>query len=437
MFMAAVADVVVVGAGVIGSAAALELAKGGLRTVVIDKSGGAGLGSTSASSAIVRFNYSTWDGVATAWESKHCWEEWASHLQVPDDLGLASFVRTGMVMLDVPLAPHDRITPLFDRAGIRYEAWDAATLAARVPGIDTGRYWPPKRVDDEAFFAEATGQIGGLYTPEAGFINDPQLAAHNLAVAARASGAVFHFRQTVAGVDQRAGRVTGIRLADGTRISAPVLVNAAGPWSGSLNRMAGAGAEFTVRVRPMRQEVHQVSAPLGYNGRPEPGPAIADLDLGTYMRPASPDAMLIGGTEPACDPLEWIDDPDQASPHPTASRFRAQVTRAARRMPGLTIPNIPAGVAGVYDVADDWTPIYDRTDLGGFYVAIGTSGNQFKNAPLAGRFIATLVMGVEAGHDHDRDPLRYTCEHTGHVINLGAFSRKRPLNEASSGTVMG
>lgn len=49
-------------------------------------------------------------------------------------------------------------------------------------------------------------------------------------------------------------------------------------------------------------------------------------------------------------------------------------------------------------------PIYDRTDLPGFYVAMGTSGNQFKNAPPAGRFLATLVERVEAGHDHDRDP---------------------------------
>jgi sarcosine oxidase, subunit beta len=68
---------------------------------------------------------------------------------------------------------------------------------------------------------------------------------------------------------------------------------------------------------------------------------------------------------------------------------------------------------------------------------MGTSGNQFKNAPLAGRFIATLVDGVEAGRDHDAQPLHYRCEHTGSDINLGAFSRKRPVNTDSSGTVMG
>jgi len=386
---------------------------------------------------MVRFNYSTWDGVATAWESKHCWENWVEHLECRDDSGLAAFVRTGYVMLDVPVAPRDRVTALFDHIGVPYEEWDAATLSARVPGIDVGKYWPPKRVDDDRFFAHAAGELGAFYTPDAGFVNDPQLAAHNLAAAARRRGATFVFNRAVAHVDTRGDRVRCITLSDRARVAAPILINAAGPWSGAFNRLAGVGAEFTVGVRPMRQEVHQVAAPPDYRQNSEMGPAIADLDLGTYMRPAPGDYLLIGGTEPACDPFEWVDDPDQVNPRATAASFQAQVTRAARRIPGLAVPNTPTGIAGVYDVADDWTPIYDRTDLPGFYVAIGTSGNQFKNAPLAGRFIATLVDGVEAGRDHDAEPLRYKCEYTGHTINLGAFSRKREINVNSSGTVMG
>jgi glycine/D-amino acid oxidase-like deaminating enzyme len=431
------ADAIVIGAGVIGSAAALELAKLGLDVVVVDKAPGAGYGSTSASSAIVRFTYSTWDGVATAWESKHCWVDWAEHLQHIDERGMAAFRRTGMVMLDVAVAPRDRMTPFFDRAGIPYEQWDAETLRARVPGIDAGTFWPPKPVDDEAFFNDPASELGGLYTPDAGYVDDPQLAAHNLATAAQQRGARFVFSRSVTEVRQNAERVSGLTLSDGTSLSAPVLVNAAGPWSSAVNRMAKVGAEFTIGVRPMRQEVHQVAAPPGYNRDLDLGPAIADMDLGTYFRPGAGDVLLIGGTEPQCDPYDWIDDPDDASPRATPTLFRAQVTRAARRLPELTVPSAVSGTAGVYDVAEDWTPIYDRTDLGGFYVAMGTSGNQFKNAPLAGRFIATLVDRVEAGHDHDANPLHYRCEHTGHDINLGTFSRKRPVNADSSGTVMG
>src|SRR5262249_33852056 len=129
--------------------------------------------------------------------------------------------------------------------------------------------------------------------------------------------------------------------------------------------------------------------------------------------------------------------PEDAAPHPTVSLYHSQLTRAARRLPGLTVPGTPRGISGVYDVSSDWTPIYDRTALDGYYVAMGTSGNQFKNAPVAGQFMAALVDAVENGRDHDTDPVRYRGPYTGGTVNLGAVSRRRPVKTASSGTVMG
>ena len=438
------ADAVVIGAGVIGASTAYELAKTGRRVLVVDKLAGPGQGSTSASSAVVRFNYSTRDGVAAAWESKHHWADWAGHLGVRSGGGpLARFRRTGLVMLDVPVAPMDRVLAMFDDVGVPYEVWDAAELAARVPGIDTGRYWPPKRLDDEAFWAEPAGKLGAFFNPDAGFIDDPQLAAVNLVDAASRAGVGFLFRHQVTGVRKAGergaagGRVAGLDLAGGERIDTPVVVNVGGPWSSALNRLAGVGEDFTISVRPMRQEVHHVPAPPGFNDGQRLGPVVADLDLGIYVRGTPGDGMLVGGTEPECEPLQWLEDPEDAHPHPTTALYEAQVTRAARRFPLLKIPGTPRGITGVYDVASDWTPVYDRTSLDGFYVAMGTSGNQFKNAPLAGRFMAAIIGAVEDGHDHDADPVRCAGPYTGAEINLATFSRKRPVNTASSGTVMG
>ena len=424
-------DVVVIGAGVIGSSIALELARAGHRVVVLDRAPGAGQGSTSASSAIVRFNFSTHAGVAAAWESYWCWLDWAGHLR-HDAKDLAAFRKTGLVMLDVDAAPRGAWLPLFDEIGVPYEEWGSATLAARLPGVDTGRYWPPKRLDDEAFWQDSERSLGGVFTPDAGYVSDPGLAAVNLAAAAVARGAEFRFRSTVTAVDKSGGRVTGVRLSDGTLLGCEVVVNAAGPWSGALNRLAGVGSDFTVGVRPMRQEVAHVPVPQGYGG-----PAVADMDLGTYFRGEVGGGLLVGGTEPECDPLQWTDDPDGVDVHPTAAVFEAQVTRAARRLPNLPVPNRPRGVVGVYDVAEDWTPIYDRTELDGFYVAIGTSGNQFKNAPVVGQLMAKLVGEVENGADHDAQPVRFLAPRTGLEIDLGAFSRRRDRNAANTGTVMG
>jgi glycine/D-amino acid oxidase-like deaminating enzyme len=187
----------------------------------------------------------------------------------------------------------------------------------------------------------------------------------------------------------------------------------------------------------MRQEVHHVTAPAGYNAGDRLGPVVADLDLGTYMRGAPGDALLVGGTEPQCDPMQWLDDPDDALPQPTVPVFTAQVSRAAKRFPALRIPNRPRGVVGVYDVSDDWTPVYDRTGLDGFYVAMGTSGNQFKNAPVVGQLMASLVSAVESGHDHDADPVVFRGTRTGLELSLDAFSRRRAANTASTRSVLG
>jgi sarcosine oxidase subunit beta len=94
-------------------------------------------------------------------------------------------------------------------------------------------------------------------------------------------------------------------------------------------------------------------------------------------------------------------------------------------------------VVDLYDVADDWIPIYDRTDLDGFYVAIGTSGNQFKNAGVAGHCVAELIAAVEGGYDHDGDPLIVRGRYTDLPLRLGSFSRNREINPDSSFSVNG
>jgi glycine/D-amino acid oxidase-like deaminating enzyme len=427
------ADVVVVGAGVIGSAIAYEMSRDGYAVVVVDKAGGVGHGSTSASSAIVRFNYSTWAGVALAWESLHAWQDWADHLGGRGGDVLATFRRTGMLVVPAGAARLAETTALFDRAGVPWERWSAGEIARRVPALDPGAFGPPRPVDSEEFFAEAHGRVDGLWTPDAGYVDDAQLAAQNLATAAEALGARYLLRRTVTRLRRHQERWT-VATSDGD-LAADVVVNAAGPWSGRVNALAGVDADFAVATRPMRQEVHQVRAPDAY--AEERAVALADLDLGTYLRPAGPGRLLVGGLEPECDPLEWVDDPDTVDPHPTSERFRAQVTRAARRLPDLGVPSRPSGVVGVYDVTDDWTPIYDRTREPGYFVAIGTNGNQFKNAPLVGRLMATLVAEVRAGRDHDHDPVQLLLPRTGHTIDLATFSRHRAASSGGPSNVMG
>jgi sarcosine oxidase subunit beta len=111
--------------------------------------------------------------------------------------------------------------------------------------------------------------------------------------------------------------------------------------------------------------------------------------------------------------------------------------REAQRIEGLTVPNQMQGVVDLYDVSDDWIPIYDKSDLPGFYMAIGTSGNQYKNAPVAGVMMAELIDKVEAGLDHDKNPLQFQMKYTARSFNVGFYSRLREINPDSSFSVIG
>ena len=429
------ADAIVIGTGIIGAAVAYELALTGLRVVSVDRLGDVGSGSTSSSSSIVRFHYSTFEGVAASWEAKFGWETWRDYLGAPHEETLAKFLRAGCLILDGS-TQRERVLSLFGQVGIPYQCWDAETIRQQVPGLDPARYGPPQPVTDDAFWADADGELGAYFTPDGGFIDDPQLAARNLMAAALRRGAGVQLREEVVAILEKNAQVQGIRLRSGSVIESPIVVNAAGPYSNRVNALADVTGEFRLRTRPLRQEVHSVLAPAGY-ARDELGPAVTDGDLGTYFRSHFGGQLIVGGTEPACDPLHWIDEPDIFEPQPTVSVWDAQVLRLARRIPSLSIPPRPTGFGALYDVADDWIPIYDRTSLAGFYVAIGTSGNQFKNAPVVGRLMAALIHTCENGHDHDSDPVVFQGPFTKNAINLGHYSRLRQPHAESAYSVMG
>ena len=431
------ADVVIIGAGVIGAAVGYELASRGWRTLNLDALPAAGYGSTSNSCAIVRFTYSTYSGVAMSWEGLHYWTDWPAYLETTDERGLASLVQCGTLLLKQPGGHHLKVAPLFDGLGIPYEDWDADQLRTRMPALDPRLMGPPKRVDDEDFWAEPSQPLpGAIWTADSGYVSDPQLASHNLQRAAEAKGGRFRFSTKVVAVERAGGRVSGLTLDDGSTVSARVVINVAGPHSAKINAMAGLDGTMRIGTRPLRHEVHHVASPAAVDYE-HVGCHVSDGDTGVYFRPEVGNSILVGSEDPACDTRDWVDDPDDFDRTITAAQWEAQVLRLARRIPDLGVPNEPRGVVDLYDVADDWIPIYDRTDLDGFYVAIGTSGNQFKNAGVAGHCMAELVEAVEGGHDHDADPLVVKGRYTGLDLDLGSFSRNRAINPDSSFSVNG
>ncbi len=430
-------DAIIIGAGIIGANLGFEMSKAGYKTLNIDKLPAAGYGSTANSCAIVRTHYSTWAGVAMAFEGFHYWQDWDNYLEVEDERGNAGFVQCGGVYIGDSSRYEDKVLPLFDEIGVEYERWDVEQLTNRIPGIDIGEHAPPKRPEDDAFWEDPPTQItSAVYSPIAGYVTDPQLATHNLQRAAEAKGGEFIFNTEVSGIRVEDGRVAGVDLADGSSIAATVVVNVAGPHSFVINEMAGVADSMNIKTKALRHEVHHVPSPPGFDFEKD-GILVGDDDLGTYFRPEVANHILVGSQDPDCDPQIWVPDPDEFNKNITDDQWRAQVLRLARRLPSLGVPNDKKGVVDLYDVSDDWIPIYDKSDLPGFYLAIGSSGNQFKNSHVAAYCLTELIKAVEAGHDHDADPVKVKMPHTGLVLDMGVFSRNREINEASSFSVLG
>ena len=429
-------DAIIVGAGIIGGCIGFELAKKGYKTLNVDKLPEAGQGSTSASCAIIRFHYSTPDGVAMAREGYYYWLDWPKYLDAADESGFAFYINSGCLVIKTA---HNKnlvnVMRNLDELGVAYEELDPAELARRMPLANPQSYAPAKLLDDPEFGQSSGRDItGAIYIPESGYISDPRLSCHNAQRAAEAKGGMFRFNAEVVEVRKRQGRVCGITLKGGEQIDAPILVNVAGPHSYIINRMADVEKDMNIKTRALRQEVAHVPSPPGFDYQLK-GMIISDGDVGCYSRPETGNHILIGSEDPPCDNLEFV-DPDTYNKNFTF-QWKTQVMRVAQRIQGLEIPNQMKGLVDLYDASDDWIPIYDKSALPGFYMAVGTSGNQYKNAPVVGVLMAELIQKVEAGHPHDQDPLKLRMKYTRRLCDMGFFSRLRKINPDSSYSVIG
>ena len=431
------ADAIIIGTGVIGAAVAFEMAKAGWKTLSLDRNSQIGHGSTAGSCAIIRMHYSTLDGTAFAWEGYHYWRDWQDYLGLPIGTPLAQFREVGCLVMKTEangfLAKHMANSAAL---GCPFEEWSAKDITSRLPIYTLDRYGPAKRMSDPAFGQPSGGKVpGAVFWPNGGYMSDPALSAQNLAAAARQHGAKFRLGAEVAEILRSGGRVNGVRLTDGTQIHAPVVINVAGPASSKINAMAGVLDDMTIATRALRQEVVHVPAPKGFDFEQD-GTIVSDSDIACYCRPEHGNHILIGSEDPECDTHHWVED-DTAYDRGFTDQWTLQARRYGQRVPSLGIPGQARGVVDLYDASTDWIPIYDKSCLPGFYMACGTSGNQYKNAPIAGKMMAALVDYCEAGKDHDTKPLSFRLPYIDRETNVGFYSRKRPINEESSFSVLG
>jgi sarcosine oxidase subunit beta len=329
----------------------------------------------------------------------------------------------------------EKIINRADELSIPYELWDPTKIKSMLPIVDVNKYAPVKSPSDESFGKHANETVkGAVFFPTAGYINDPQLSAQNLQSATEKKGGKFLFNSVVTNIIKKDNRASGIILSDGRKLYSNVIVNVAGPHSMKINKMAGVEETMNIKTKALKVEVSHVSSPEKFNYEKDAF-VVSDSDIGCYSRPEIGNHILIGSEDPECDERIFV-DPDNWDDN-FSDQWNTQVLRQAQRYPNLPISSKVKGVVSLYDVSDDWIPIYDKSDLSGFYMAIGTSGNQYKNAPVAGVLMSELIEYCENGNDHDKTPLSVNLKHINTSISLAFYSRNRKINKESSMSVLG
>lgn len=419
-----------------GCCIALALRRLGMDVAVLDKLGAVGHGSTSASCAIIRRYYSQPGMIALAGEGAHIWGDWGNFLGPIDDDKIV-FHRPGMLFIPPRIdAEVHAIVDEMKKLAIKVSILNADEVEKRFPYLNTASNFPPQSPEDTAFF-EPTGRTieGVVYEEDAGYVVSPGLATQNLRDAGLRDGVQFRLNREVRKIVKRDDGRFDLSISDGARIESDLVVNAAGPHSSVVNRLAGVTLPLT--TRPLRQEVHTLANPLFDRETGSPLPVVGDMDSGVYWRPDGGGRdLIVGSTEPECDDLDWVDDPDDYNDGITELYWQRQCMRLMKRFPQVKL-GPTRGLSALYDVTvEDWYPIVDRTDLPGYYVCIGTSGSSFKTSPVLGQLMALIIESCEKGTDVDRSPIQMKLPYTGFTVDTSFLSRKRGVIQ-SSGTVIG
>jgi sarcosine oxidase, subunit beta len=359
------ADVVIVGGGIEGAAAAWALSQRGVTDVVVAERNTVASGMTGKSSGIVRCHYGVSSLAAMATVGLEVFED-AEEI-FGTDIG---FRQTGYVVgVGGPDVESLRKSLAAQRSvGVQTEEIDKSEVARMWPVADLSPF--------EAFGWEARGGYGDAY-----------MTAQALAASARAAGVRILQGAMVTGLLMAGDRVTGALLSDGTEISAATVVVATGVWTKPF--LARYGVDIPIRV--VREQIVTIAPGIQVG----PVPVFSDLVSLQYVRPEVGGDILFGNSDLA-DVEEA--DPDDYLNRATDDFVELTVDKVGTRFPGFTDAAISGSYAGCYDVTPDWNPVISRTALEGLVVAAGFSGHGFKIAPAVGRLVADLVVD---GHSSD------------------------------------
>jgi heterotetrameric sarcosine oxidase beta subunit len=363
------ADVVIVGAGIMGLSIAYHLAaRGTTRVTVIDRGYLCG-GASGRNGGGVRAQWSSETNVRLMLESIRMCREFAAKMKIN------VWLRQGGYLF-LARTPALRAT-LEKSAALQNECG----LSTRVLSPQEARRIVPE--------LDIAGVEAASYNADDGVVF-PWPFVWGYAQAARKLGVEVIDWHEVVGFEATGARIDGVRVRRSgppgmaapleTTIATHRVVNAAGAWSPSIARMLGVEL-------PNRAHRHEIcsSEPL----KPWLKPLVADLSDGLYFS-QSTRGEIVGGVGNEYVPPGL----DQESSHAFLGRYARSLLRACPVLGGVKVLR---QWAGCYDVTPDANPIVGAVDgVDEFYQASGFMGHGFMMAPVVGKRLADVIAGDRA-----------------------------------------
>ncbi|HEU4863010.1 MAG TPA: FAD-binding oxidoreductase [Candidatus Limnocylindria bacterium] len=359
------ADVVIVGGAIVGSSVATFLAlrpdfDG--RIVVVERDPSFRTSSTTLSAASIRLQFSTPLNIEISRFGVEVIKHPDRYLAVDGEIPEFDFVENGYLFLatDAGLATLERNHAIQRALDVPVVLLSPSELRERFGWMN---------VDDLAGASLGLGNEGWF---------DAHALLQGFRRRARSLGVVERIGEVVA-VDRDGDRVSGVRLADGSRIAAGWVVNAAGPRAADVARMV----DVELPVRPRKRLVFHLDAPISLGAAP-----LTIDPSGVYFRPEGP--SYIAGFSPR----DGEPDPDTLDLASDRAPFESFVWPAlAHRAPGFDRARLLDSWAGHYEVntLDHNAIVGPHPVLRNLLFANGFSGHGLQQAPAVGRALAEWI----------------------------------------------
>jgi sarcosine oxidase subunit beta len=357
----------VIGAGAIGLASAVCLARRGLTDVVVVEATHVAAGSSGLSVGIVETQYFDPLDIELRVRSMAFFEELERHH------GLA-IVRNGYLRLargEEGMRAAERSVQVQHELGTTdATVLDRDEIAALIPDM---------RCDDIA---------GGLFGPGDGFL-DGHLYCGLLAEWGAELGVELQAGQRVTGAEIGADGRHRLLTERGLEIACEVVVNAAGPWAQRVAQIVGG----TMNLVPQRQQATMVSISreLDYVM-----PSVMDYtprsgEVGLYFRHERPDRLIAGLHSEEVS--GGVSDPDHYPRSPDQDFLEVVAEKLLHRLPGFPDAGLGGGWAGLYPVSIDGLPqVGPNHDLESVVNAGGAGGSGIQLSPVIGELVADWII---------------------------------------------